>query len=215
MMVGKPTRAPYRLQQRDMLSADPPFTPETLRTILVDALGDRYAPPGDAETATLCGILNQWHQWFYHAQEARKFNALIAKAQAALDTLAETVPEVLDELRKRDQGRDPFLSRQMRQTQALAAYLQRNGRGFLQPDDLPDQVTDWRWLAKVLPADIETCLQPSNPGYRGGITKTGPLARILEAVIPCLTGEQVTAAAVGTQLKLLGPGDIGLPNISG
>jgi hypothetical protein len=70
---------------------------------------------------------------------------------------------------------------------------------------LPNQARDWRWLAKVLPVDIETAMRSANPNYPKGHSKTGPLARILTAVIPGITGEHVTEKAIGTQLgKILG-----------
>ena len=198
----KPHRKPYKIGQRSTLTNDPPFTPEGLRVILGTVLPG-YTPPGYVETTKLCEILNYWHTWFYRAQEERKFNALATEARNALETLYKIMPRILEDLHKRDKidpGRNQFLSWQLKHAKALAPCLNPTALGFLQPYDLPDQALDWRWVANVLPIDIERALRPANPRYPAGHSKGGPLTKILAAVIPSITGERVTAIAIGNQI---------------
>jgi hypothetical protein len=194
----------YKLNDRAPLKLDPPFTPDNLRALLADALGEDYKTPGDTEIATLASILNFWHQYFYQAQKDRALNDLLDNAEDKIKKLRETLPEIITARRPLAEAGDWFSGRMNRHAEALLSLLTDvNAIGFLQRLDLPDAARDWRWLAKVLPTDIETALRTENPHYRGGFSKRGPLARVLAAVIPFITGETVTAPAVGTQLTLL------------
>lgn len=196
-------RKQYKLEKRTQLTKAPPFTTERVRTILKDA---GCTVPGDAETTKLCGILNFWHGHFYRVQEEQKFDVLAADARAAFDMLIEVMPAIRNDLVKRDavaEGRDPYTTQMLRHICALQPCLSPTATGFLQPYDMPAYALDWRWLAKVLPIDIEAAIRPTNPKYRGGKSKGGPLSRILAAIIPSVTGEKVTAIAIGNQLRIL------------
>jgi len=143
---------------------------------------------------------------FYRAQEERKFNVAAKEAKAALDNLIVLMPEILTDLHgrnARDNGQDQFTLWMLKGAEKLASCLTPTGLGFLQPYDLPEQARDWRWLIKVLPVDIGSAIESANPGYEGGRTKGGPLSRILAEIIPHITGEPVTAIAVGNQLILV------------
>lgn len=193
-------RRPYKLAKRADLLPDPPFTPEGLRETIRDALGGKYAPPGDAEAVRLCGILNSWHAWFYEAQEQRKFNESVEQAEAALKTLQAVLPIIEKHHLKKAELGDPFATWQVRAAADLDAAVNKDPKRVIHRENLPDQARDWRWLAKVLPIDIKAAIQPTNPGYRGGCSKTGPLARVTASVIPSLTGERVGVVAVALQL---------------
>jgi hypothetical protein len=202
-------REPYKLSGRATLSDKPPFTPLELHEVLAKALGTRYRPPNDPELVEFCRVLNTWHAWFYAAQEARAHNELIDQAKQMIDTLTLIVPKIRDRLRrdfKASGGNDPFNVWQLQSADKAVAFLaDPDCTRFLHHDELPNQARDWRWLAEVLPVDIETAMRSANPHYPNGHSKTGPLARILSAVIPGITGEHVTAKAIGTQLgKILG-----------
>jgi len=193
-------RRPYKLATRARLTRDPPFTPESLQATIGDVLGTKYTPPGDAEAAKLCSILNQWHAWFYEAQELREFNAAAEKAAAAIETLQSALPIIGRHHQKRAEAGDVFAKWQMKAVAELYDAVKKDPARVTTGDSLPNQVRDWRWLAKVLPIDIEAAIRPTNPRYRGGRSKRGPLARIVAAVIPSLTGENVGTVAVGLQL---------------
>ena len=191
-----------KIRKSLILTQAPPFTSDSLRVVFGETI-PKYNPPGDAEIAELCSILNFWHAHFYRAQEERKFNELVQKAREAFDIINETMPRIWDDLVRRDAaygGRDFFTTKKLKNARALAPFLTPTALGFLQPYDLPAQAKDWRWLAGVLPADIEKALMTTNPGCRLGNTKGGPLSRILAAIIPLMTGEDVTAIAIGNQL---------------
>jgi hypothetical protein len=197
-------RQPYRLHERTPLVAAQTFTPAELRSLVADAAGRRYAPLADAAAERLGGILSQHHAWFHAAQEERRLNDMIAEARAAVDTLARIVPQIRDVLRDRNAaagGWDWFLARRLKDAERAAAFaeLPTNWQ-FLAANSLPDSVRDWRWLAKTLPGDIETAMRPTNPDFRAGISEDGPLLRILEVIIPLISGESPTRAAIKSQL---------------
>ena len=70
-------------------------------------------------------------------------------------------------------------------------------------ESLPDQARDWRWLADALPVDISNAMRPANPRWPSGYSKSGPLTRILAAIIPRVSGEHPSAIAIGNHLILL------------
>jgi hypothetical protein len=219
-------RKTYRLADRTPLTPAQPFTPLELRDLVATAAGGGYAPLADAAAVQLCSVLSQHHAWFYCAQAERSLNGLFAEASAAADRLAHVLPLIRDVLRDRNaavSGADPFLARQIKDAERATAFVEVPMHWqFLYTDSLPDTVRDWRWLADVLPADIKTAMRPTNPTFRAGVSKTGPLARILEAIIPRVSGEHPTASAIGTQLGKLArrpndnllTGDIGQQYIS-
>jgi len=79
--------------------------------------------------------------------------------------------------------------------------LTPDGIKFTQEYDLPNHAKDWRWLIKAIPIDIQNALQPSNPKYKNGYGKISLLPQLLADFIPHITGEKVTAVAIGTQFS--------------
>jgi hypothetical protein len=204
-ITPKPNRRkPYKIEKRSDLTAAPPFNSEGLRVLVQEALGPKYAPIGEAETVELCGILNFWHHHFYAAQEERKFNDSADRVRTELESVAPLISNILEALSRENEifhGQDQFTIWKLKQGHDLAKHLRPEGLGFLQRKDLPDHARNWTWVAEVLPADISKAMLPTNPKYRGGHTPGGPLAKILSAVVPRITGEEVPASAVSSQLK--------------
>lgn len=196
-------RRQYKLGKRVPLAQEPPLTPDKLQRLISNALGNRYAPPGAAQTERLCSILNQWHAWFYEAQELREFNKVVEEAAAAIEELQVVLPVIGNHhLAKAERG-DPFARWQAEATADLLIAVRKDPQRIAQRETSPDHVRDWRWLAKVLPTDIDKAMRPTNPRFPPGHSKGGPVSRILEVVIPLITGEIVTATAIGNQLILL------------
>jgi hypothetical protein len=101
-------RRQYKLGQRARLNPEVPFTPDKLQRLIGDALGDRYAPPADAEAEKLCSILNHWHAWFYKAQELRDFNAAVEETKAAIEKLQVVLPVIVNHHLAQAERGDPF-----------------------------------------------------------------------------------------------------------
>jgi hypothetical protein len=199
-------RRQYKLGQRACLSPEPPFTPDKLQRLIGDALGDRYAPPEDAEAEKLCRILNHWHAWFYKAQEQRYFNAVLEEAKAAIEKLQVVLPVIVNHHLAQAERGDPFARWQAEAAVDLLIAVREDPQRVTHHETLPEHVRDWRWLAEVLPTDIEKAMRPANPRFPPGHSKGGPVSRILQAVIPLITGESVTANAIGNQLIILARG---------
>lgn len=196
-------RRPYKLGRRAQLAPDPPFTPKGLQATIGRALGRRYQPPGDTEAVKLCGILNRWHEYFYAAQEDRTLNDQLDEAEKAINTLREKLPKIIAARRSLAEAGDWFSGRMNRHAEALLALLtDANAVGFLQRHDLPKHARDWRWLAKVLPRDIAAAVRPTNPHYRGGRSREGPLVRVLAAIIPDITGEDMKGKGQAIRIQL-------------
>jgi hypothetical protein len=201
-VTGK--RGQYKLGKRVALTPEPPLTPDKLRDLISNALGNRYVPPGAAQAERLCSILNQWHAWFYEAQKLGEFNAAVEEAAAAIEKLQTVLPVIGNHhLAKAERG-DPFARGMAEATAELLIVIRKDPQRITHRDTLSDHVRDWRWLAKVLPVDIDNAMRPTNPRFPRGHSKGGPVSRILEAIIPLITGETVTAPAIGNQLILLG-----------
>jgi hypothetical protein len=196
-------RRQYKLGKRVPLTPEPPLTPDKLRDLISNAVGNRYAPPGAAQTERLCSILNQWHGRFYEAQELREFNKIVEEAAAAIEKLQVILPVIGKHHLAKAERKDPFACWQAEATADLLIAIRKDPQRISQRETLPDHVRDWRWLAKVLPTDIDKAMRPTNPRFPHGHSKGGPVSRILEVVIPLITGEIVTATAIGNQLILL------------
>ena len=65
---------------------------------------------------------------------------------------------------------------------------------------MPD-ITRWHDIAVPAAAAFRLAMMPKNPGVRFGPTSDGPLPRFLAEVLPLITGEAVTPAAVGKFLR--------------
>ena len=157
--------------------------------------------PAAEGLASLSGALNRQHGWFFAAQEARRLNDARRRGSEAFGVLAAVIPELLAALAVPAAQGDAFAGLQLRAAQRADAFIASwNADAFLRADTLPDDVRDWRWLAEVLPADIEAALDPVNPGLSLGRSKGGPLSRVLAAVIRSISGEKLTPTAVGDHL---------------
>jgi hypothetical protein len=190
------TRATFK--NRKQLTAEPPFTPDCLRQIIRDAVRREYKIPTGAAIEVLGGILNQHHAWFYIAQKTRPLNVLLKETANALAVLDKNIPQILT---LRMSPKDVFDRQTLKATKWMGDILADDNRKvLLHPDNLTDHVRDWRWLAGVLPIDIITAMQSTNPNYPKGHSKTGPTAKIISALIPLITGDTVSALGVGTQL---------------
>ncbi|MDR3521372.1 MAG: hypothetical protein P4L54_07125 [Acidocella sp.] len=201
-------KAPYGLQSRTTLTPGPPFTLDELRKVLEETKGDLILP-GDAEILKLANILTTWKQHFYAAQEARALNERLAAAESAIKTLREIMPEIYKYRAEAANAGDPFSKPMAKAARKLLVALDYpDKRPLGQPpvlscvhrESLPEQVKDWRWLVNVLPIEYENLMRPANPTAIFGHSKTGPLACFLAKVIPRMTGETRTEAAIGTQL---------------
>jgi hypothetical protein len=208
------TQAPKRQARgrkilQNPLCADPPFTTENLRSILQGALSARWAIPNEQAIEAFCRILNFWHSQFYRAQQDRRLNELVDEADMALCRLRDLVPKIGEELLRRHNdvgGQDQFLLWALKsairyndfisEDHGKPSFLYRQGRAD-RDDDWPTPAKDWRWLIDVLPVDIETMLRSSNPAY---VETRAVQAAILAAVIPRITGDQVTVTSVLDQL---------------
>jgi hypothetical protein len=205
--VSRGKRGKYlKLDRRAELTPDPPFTADKLKQLMVRAV-PAYAPPSDAGLLELCGILNRWHAHFYAAQEGRKFNDKIEAARSALADLACSVSELRHSMGEKQRGNlalklgpDPFLEWQIKHADRVADFIAKAPMGFLQQDNYPKEIPDWRYLAPVLPI-IGGAMRSTNPHFPTGHSNTGPLSKILAVVLPLITGQPLTAAAISNQLK--------------
>jgi hypothetical protein len=188
-------RQPKGRDARRPLDPDWQFDAKWLRAAFAAAIPD-YAPPDDAPLHELAAALNLWRSIYIGADAARLHNAKIDRAEAALAVLRETLPAIIGRVTERAAAGDPFSRMQKNPLDALLAAVAR--RPTLERDTLPDQASDWRWLLNndALPATIERAI-----GQRLGNTKGGPLARLIERILPPLTGEARSAVAIGNQLR--------------
>jgi len=185
-----------------------PFTVDELRAVIERTKRNEWAMPSDAEIENLASILRFWKQHFYSAQEARALNAKLAAAEAAIRTLIKIMPEVYEYRMKAANAGDPFSKPMAKSARKLLVALDYSDidphwqpavLSCLHRESVPEQVNDWRWLIKVLPVHYERAIRSANPSATVGRSKTGPLARFLEEVIPKITGEAPTATAIGNQ----------------
>jgi hypothetical protein len=178
------------------------FTPDDLRKIFKNTKG-RLVVPGDTEIANLSNVLNWWKRWFFAAQEAKLLNEKMKKAEEALATLREVMPAILEHHTKAADAGDPFAVWMAKAAREFSQAIPSSQTAhFVNFESLPDHAKDWRWLIKVLPIDYKKAMLSTNPNAKFGVSKKGPLAKFLEAVIPQITGERPTAVAIGTQLIL-------------
>lgn len=213
-------RKPYGLGERARLSPDAAFTMGELRQVLRDTIGDLNMPD-DLEVKKLANIITGWRGQFWAAQEAREFREVADRARAAIGTLAEAMKAVLQHHQSRVEMGDPFAQPRASSAGKILAAINEQDVAYAvgtdapvesNPDKFHERVADWRWLAEVMPVDFATALQKANPGKRIGVSKDGPCARFLAAIIPRVTGESPSASAVGTQLIMrrgVPTGDIG------
>ncbi|HQT83857.1 MAG: hypothetical protein B7Z58_01775 [Acidiphilium sp. 37-64-53] len=166
-----------------------------LRAAFTSAIPD-HPPPDDDALADLARALNLWRLYYVEAEAARLHNAEIDQAEAAIATLRATLPGIMGRVRARAEAGDPFSAMQRPPLDALVAAIAR--RPVFERNPLPDQARDWRWLLQndTLPA----VLQRAAGRDMGVTTKGGPLARLIEKILPVMTGEARTATAIGNQL---------------
>jgi hypothetical protein len=204
--MGAPTKRP----PRETLSDEPPFTPESLRELLVaqKVVRGGHIMPDDDGIAELARILNGWHGYYVAQQKLRPLAELRKKALDALSLLADVFSQ-LDDITK------GFETYEVNHTasQTILAILRtrlteiKTAQEFIEAAETFSVLVDpslgedrgWRWLAKVLPDDFRTAMLSNNPTFDG----VKPVARFIAAVVPSLTGEQPTTASVVTQLRVV------------
>jgi len=196
---------------RLLLQEQPPFNLETLRQLLLDkkVLGT-LTMPGDAELEKLARILNGWHGQYYARQVMRPFDNLRAQAREVFSSLAA----VIFKLKACNQNYEADAIKESAPTYVMKQLSVRSNEiksieKFLEDAryfsilDVESHFVDegWKWLAQVLPKDFYNAVSPNNKGFEIGIGNTGPIARFVHSVIPCLTGEQPPIGSVGKQLS--------------
>jgi hypothetical protein len=155
--------------------------------------------PDDAALERLSAILNRWHALFYAAQEQRKYNVAVKKAEAAISTLRSELPIIKSHHQKAAERGDLFAQWQANAVGCLAAAIDADPHRVTHGEQLPETVYGWQWLADVLPSDFAAAMTSTN-GTPPKISENGPLVRFAVAVIPILTGEHPEASTVKRRL---------------
>lgn len=215
--------------RRSQLESNRPFCVERLRNVfeknvLLGPKGRRtvWIMPTDGGLQRLSNILNNWHDWFFAAQEQRKLNEAKKAAEEAFKSLRSVLPTLGNyynvAANRGDQYHgDQFARWQMQATALIAACvglrwdertesfgtddgLMRYAARIIHRDKTPEVIFGWQWLIDVLPKDFATAMATANRTAIG-ISDDGPLARFIAAVVPIITGESPTAATVKRQLS--------------
>jgi len=163
--------------------------------------------PGQAELAELARAL----EWWRGADANEASLAAIREGQSKVRKAAEKLETALDDLRRAYGERagggdlpDGVYRTLMRRGTDAARARDLVGRAILSDPFLGQGYIDGRWqsIGLALVDDFVSAMQPSNPGYNGGISKDGPAARFVYEVVPLITGEHPkSVASVATQLK--------------
>ncbi|MEE3502755.1 hypothetical protein [Acidiphilium acidophilum] len=150
--------------------------------------------PDDDALADLAGTLNFWRLYYIEAEASRIYNAKVARAEAALAELRDTLPTIIARVRADDVAGDPFSTMQRPTLESLVTAIARF-QTFSRVGSV--NLRDWRWLLQndTLPAVLQRAA-----GRDMGVTKGGPLARLIERILPVMTGEARSATAIGNQL---------------
>jgi hypothetical protein len=188
------------------------ITAPILRDLLqTKVIGNRLKMPGDGELTELAGILEHWRNAFSNEQNLRTRERLQEAALAAVKTLhgaalalaehdaanlVATIKGSAPEGIRRELGAREAVSREL-----VGAVVVLGNSPSLHNRPLSFGATGWKFLACVLPDDFANALKPANPTYTPGISEAGPLARVVAAVVPLITGEEPSVASVAKQLK--------------
>ena len=169
------------------------FDPAWLRAAFKSAIPD-HTPPDDDALAELAGALNLWRSIFVEAEASRIYNAKVARAEAALAELRDTLPTIIARVRAEAAAGDPFSAMQQPTLESLVTAVARFQAFSLVG---PANLRDWRWLLTndALPAVLQRAA-----GRTMGPTKAGPLSRLIDKILPPMTGENRSATAIGNQL---------------
>ena len=154
-------------------------------------------PPGDEAALHLANTFSFFKLSFIQAEADATYTAAAREAHG----LAVRLIELLPGLRTRhapavEQG-EVFGAAMARDLAGLARALE-SARSTLQwrPVAPGHEVRDWRWWAGVARPILAPHLPPG-----AGLSKGGPLARLLAVIVQDVSGDQVTAVAVWNQLR--------------
>ena len=174
---------------------DSPITPEMVAEACRTA---RIATPDQPELRRLAAIFSGYKGIFLAAHRDRELNRLASRAGEAIAILLDVLPRLGDHYAFRARAGDPYAERQARAIRNLVDSAQRNGECAGWKSNAPAVVRDWRWVAGVI-------LPVVAPAFRGirGTAKGGPITRFLAGILPLITGDAPTAAAIGTTIAAL------------
>lgn len=194
------------------------FTVDWLR----DNLGLNPMQSDDALT-TLAIILNSLRNWFLELEQTRDYNALVKRAEGALQELRDTLPDIEAKVRNRAEAGDPFMRVPAKSLSKLLTAVEAEVKlpldqlAIPQPRLVPqrgepadwhalNQEADWRALLNndALPVAIRKAA-----GRSLGVSRAGPLVQAIAALLPHMTGERRTPTAVYNQLRQNAPRDGG------
>jgi len=197
---------------QEMLTPGAAFTTDELRDVINETKRKEWVLPENAQIERLASVLNIWKAKFYAAQQSRLFNEKLAEAEAAIRSLRRLMPEIYEYRKTAAEAGDWFSGSMAESAKKLLEALDYPDSypGTLPPvlacvhrdthqDSFPNALKDWRWLIRVMPVDFENAMRPANPNAKFGMSKGGPLTRFLEVIIPRVTGESVSATAIGQQ----------------
>jgi hypothetical protein len=188
-------RKPYRLDSRQALSSQPPFTPALVRELLVKALA---GPKGrvaqivieEQAISKLVGTLNHRHAAFVAAQADRARAARRAHLIWLFAELRKALPEVIRDIEEQKLKVGDFFAC------ATEKAITKLGEVILFSDTIEkalpaltlDQISGYGWRLRSLHADVSALL---------GATAS---IRFLVSVIPKLSGETPAFATVKAHL---------------
>jgi hypothetical protein len=195
---------------------DEPITAEVLGRKLPAALGGKYPPLTPEDYAELAGWWEMKRRWCCRergwedsivqkqtgVQKARdgyrtKLYELRSDfaEQLALTTEQEAPRAVIVSLVSRLAWINRDLDSVDRSPSSDAggqSYLDRPGFGW----------THWQVYGPAMAEELRTVVRRRDPEFAPGIANAGPIARVLEVVIPLVTGEKPTIRSVSRQLRM-------------
>lgn len=187
------TKRPYRLAARAVLTPEPAFTVEAVRTMVAASMigpkgrATRHKEPSDEEIKSLSAILNSRHQLFYCAQQDRARRERRDRAIRLIGELREIMPEIVKDAEEQRLKTDDFFSRK---TDRAAKALCRDIFTIALPHvEMPDSVSGWQWCARSLYVDVEQ------------IIGANAAMRFIATAIPKLSGETPKSGSVRAWLK--------------
>jgi hypothetical protein len=214
-------KKPYRLSDRRLLSAEPPFTTSMVREKLVTAAnGPKRAAtndPNDDDVAWLTSTINLRHGYFFAAQCERARKSRREEAFALIERLRQLMPEIMADTVQETNKCDDILSRNIeRAATELCCMI-----GSKVPDEALWPASSrkaWRstdsanlsglaaWKDSQ-PVDVVENVhgwQWVAPSLHADVAQMiggSAAARFLAAVMPLLSGESPTAVTISSWLK--------------
>jgi hypothetical protein len=199
--------------------AEEPITADRLRELLrTKVLGGALNMPGDAELVDFARILEAWRRIGADEQNWAEFHELQRRAQAQLDSLADTVGQienvnnawrqiVYDGLlcgrdQPADRATERVLASRLHEVAEARELIERLRRlSVFTPNSDRWMGLGWKSLGEKLAQRFVDAMRPANPDFEPGYGHAGPVARFVAAIAPFLTGEHPTPASVATHLK--------------